>query len=118
MTLTLRLSTASTEAMPSNELSLVHPVSPSTQYRQVNTTSSAVKSLPSDHLSPSFNFHVIDIRSSAKPPFSCVGISAASADTRLPSGSYLAKGSSVTAPASRSLKPPDRYGLGREGACQ
>ncbi len=65
-------------------------------------------SLPSDHFRPSFSFQVIDIRSWEKPPFLIVGIWAASAGTRLQSGSYLARGSNVIAPASKSLVPPDR----------
>ena len=92
----------------------LHPRSSS----QVKATSSAVMSLPSDHFRPSFSFHVIDTRSWEKPPFSIVGIWAASAGTRLPTGSYLASGSNVIAPASASLVPADRYGPGRVGACQ
>ena len=47
------------------------------QYSPVNTTSSAVTGVPSDHFMPGFSFQVIDVRSSATPPFSTVGISVA-----------------------------------------
>ena len=115
---TVSSSRAWIDAIPSNALFAVHPVASSEQYRHVNTTSSDVTSLPSDHFTPSFSFHVIHIRSCENPPFSIVGMSAASAGTILPSGSYLASGSNVIAAASTSFSPADRYGFGTEGACQ
>ena len=99
----MRLSTASTEETPSKWLSAVQPVASLVQYCQVKTASSADTTLPSDQLSPSFSFQVIEVRSCETPPFSMVGISAAKAGTRLPFGVYLARGSSVSAPASLSL---------------
>ena len=84
----------------------------------MKTTSLAVTSLPSDHFTPGRSCHVIDIRSWEIPPLSRVGISDANLGVSFPSGSWLARGSSVIAPASRSLYPSARYGPGREGACQ
>ena len=51
----------------------------------MNTTSSVVISLPSDHLMPFFNYRVTDVRSAATPPFSMVGISSAKEITAKPS---------------------------------
>ena len=74
----------------------------------MNTKSSAVTSLPSDHFNPSFSVQVMDRRSAETPPFPTVGISTANAGTSSPSGPYQASGSSVIAPASRSLNPAER----------
>ena len=43
----------------------------------MNTTSSAVKGLPSCHLTPGLSFQVTDLASAARPPFWIDGISAA-----------------------------------------
>ena len=42
---------------------------------------------------PGFSFHVTDVPSAERPPFSLVGISAASLGLRLPSPSHAASGS-------------------------
>src|SRR6266542_4370848 len=47
------------------------------RYCQVNTTSSAVNALPSDHLASLRSFQVTEVKSFATPPFSTVGLSAA-----------------------------------------
>ena len=77
--LTVKSSNASTEVTSVNALVAEHPVASSVQYCHVNTTSWAVRSLPSDHFRLSLSFHVIDVRSDEMPPFSRVGISAANA---------------------------------------
>src|SRR5690606_41376847 len=77
----VRSSTASTLATPANEPDCVQPVCSSVQYSQVKTASSAVMGVPSDQTRPSLRVQVMDIRSSATPPFSVVGPSAASAGT-------------------------------------
>ena len=84
---TVRSSTASTDLTPASLSMAVQPVGLSMQNRHVKTTSSLVKSLPSDHVTPSINCHVIDRLSLAKPPFSRVGISSASFVVIRPSGS-------------------------------
>ena len=61
--LTVALARASTDVMSANELLAVQPVASSTQYCQVNTTSWAVRSLPSDHLRSSLRFQVIEVKS-------------------------------------------------------
>jgi hypothetical protein len=68
-------------------------VAGSLAYSQLNTTSSAVKGLPSCHLTPGFSFQVTDLPSAARPPFSSEGISAARTSFMLPSGSQQASGS-------------------------
>ena len=78
------------------------------QYWPENTTSAAVTGVPSDHFSPSCSFQVTDFRSSAMPPFSSVGISAARRGTCSPSGLMLASGSSTMLDAISSLVPPER----------
>ena len=118
VTLTVRSSRASTDVTPEKSPLAVHPVASSVQYCHVKTTSCAVRLLPSDQARSSRSVHVMEVRSSATPPLSSVGMSAARAGTSTPSGSYFASGSSVMAPASRSLNPPERYGLSVEGACQ
>src|SRR5215470_12311323 len=70
-------STASTFAIGSKLALVVHAVFSSAQYCQVKTTSSAVKSLPSDHLTPFFSFQVVVVPSFATSPLSIVGISSA-----------------------------------------
>ncbi len=68
-------------------------VAGSDAYSQLNTTSSAVKGLPSCHCTPFLTFQVTDLPSLATPPFCTLGISAARLATRLPSGSQEASGS-------------------------
>ena len=88
------------------------------QYSPVNFTSADVTADPSDHLSPLFSFHVIDLRSALTPPFATVGISSAKNGTSAPVSLYLANGSIIIEDDSMSLVPPDRYGFNIEGACQ
>ena len=68
-------------------------VAGSLAYSQLNTTSSAVKGLPSCHLTPGLSFQVTDLPSADRPPFWIDGISAARIGMRLPSASQLASGS-------------------------
>src|SRR5215475_13600956 len=68
-------------------------VAGSITYSQVNTTSSAVKGLPSCHATFFLSFQVTDMPSFATPPFWRLGASAASTGMTLPSGSYEASGS-------------------------
>ena len=56
-------------------------------YSQLNTTSSAVKGLPSCQTTFFFSFQVTDKPSFATPPFWTLGVSAARTGTTLPSGS-------------------------------
>ena len=78
------------------------------QYCQVNTTSSAVSGVPSDHVTPSLSVQVIEVRSSEMPPFSTVGISSTSQGTISPVSSKCTSGSITIEAASTSLVPPDR----------
>ena len=59
----------------------LQPPSGFMQYSPENTTSVAVSGVPSDQITPGFSFQVIEVKSAATPPFSTVGISAASAGT-------------------------------------
>ena len=72
---------------------VVAAVAGSAAYSQLKTQSSAVNGLPSCHFTPCLSFQVTDVPSLARPPFSMVGISAASTGTRLPSASQPASGS-------------------------
>src|SRR5262249_29708767 len=100
--LTVFGSTASTLAIGSKFDFVVQAVFSSAQYCQVKTTSSAVKSLPSDHLIPFFSFHVTLLRSLATPPLSAVGISSARNDTSCPFSFQRPSGSRITVAASKS----------------
>jgi hypothetical protein len=60
---------------------------------QLKTTSSAVKGWPSCQVTPRLSFQVTERPSADRPPFSRVGISAASCGIRLPSKSQPASGS-------------------------
>src|SRR6185369_2893284 len=88
-------STASTLLTGSKLLDVVQAVAGSAQNCQVKTTSSAVKSLPSDHLMPGLSFQVMLMLSLAIPPLSYDGISAARRATGLPSGPSAASGSMI-----------------------
>ena len=57
------------------------------QKSPLNTTSWAVRGLPSDQVMPSLKFHVMEVKSSATPPLATVGISSTSQGTMTPSGS-------------------------------
>src|SRR5690606_28015543 len=113
----VRSSTASTLATPANEPDCVQPVCSSVQYCQVKTASSAVTGVPSDQTRPSLRVQVMDIRSSATPPFSVVGTSAASAGTISVVGPKNARGSSTIDAAMVSLVPLESIPLTSDGAC-
>ena len=68
-------------------------VAGSAAYAAVNTTSSAVKGLPSCHCTFLLSFQVMDLPSLETPPLARVGTSAAKMGTKLPSGSQAPKGS-------------------------
>ena len=68
-------------------------VAGSETYSQLKTTSSAVKGLPSCHVTPRLSRHTTQVPSLARPPLSTLGTSAARAGTMLPSGSKPASGS-------------------------
>ena len=57
---------------------MTEAVAGSLAYSQLKTASSAVNGLPSCQVTPCFSFHVTDLPSAAMPPFSLVGITAAS----------------------------------------
>jgi hypothetical protein len=59
----------------------------------LNTTSSAVKGLPSCQTTPFLRFQITHVPSRATPPFSTLGSCAARIGTTLPSGSKPASGS-------------------------
>lgn len=80
-------STASTAVTPSKFEACAHPVPSVVQYCHENTTSAAVKGVPSDHWMSGFSFQVTVVRSSLTPPFSSVGISVARIGTMFPSWS-------------------------------
>jgi hypothetical protein len=80
-TRTVRSSTATTSATPANRSVNEQPEPSAMQYSHENTTSAEVSGVPSDHTTPSLRVQVTDIRSSATPPFSTVGISVASLGT-------------------------------------
>ena len=65
----------------------LQPISSFRQYSAENTTSAAVNGVPSDHTMSCLSVQVMDFRSAATPPFSTVGISAASAGTIVPESS-------------------------------
>ena len=106
--LTVSSSIASTAVTLSKYWTCAQPPSGSVQYSQVKTTSSAVKGVPSDQVTPGFSFQVIDFRSSEMPPFSTVGISEASQGTISPFWSKRTSGSSTSEELSTSLVPLDR----------
>ena len=62
----------------------LQPISSFRQYSAENTTSAAVNGVPSDHTTSCLSGQVIDMRSTATPPFSTVGISEASAGIMVP----------------------------------
>ena len=68
-------------------------VAGSAAYSQLKTTSSALKGLPSCHLTPFLRRHTTEVPSRATPPFSTLGSSAARIGTTPPSGSKPASGS-------------------------
>ncbi len=68
-------------------------VAGSPAYWAVNTTSSAVKGLPSCQVTPFLSFQTTERPSADRPPLSRVGMLSASTGTRLPSGSQAASGS-------------------------
>src|SRR5438552_4308694 len=118
VTLTVFLSTASTDFTASQEPTVGGAVSFVVTYFHVNTTSSAVKSEPSDHFTPGFNFQVAVVPSDEKPPFAVVGNSAARPSTGLPSPPKYANGSTTSVEASESLVPCERCGFKIVTACQ
>ena len=65
----------------------MQPISSFMQYVAENTTSAAVNGVPSDHVTPCLSVQVMDLRSAATPPFSTVGMAAASAGTMAPESS-------------------------------
>ena len=79
-----RASTPVTSLKP--EIAL-QPISSFRQYSALNTTSAAVNGVPSDHTMSCLSGQVMDMRSAATPPFSTVGMSAASAATMVPESS-------------------------------
>ena len=62
----------------------MQPISSFRQYAAENATSAAVSGVPSDQVTPCLRVQVMDLRSAATPPFSTVGIAAASAGTMVP----------------------------------
>src|SRR5438105_13904229 len=66
------LSGASTDLMLLTVCASVAAVAGSLTYLYVKTTSSEVKSVPSDHLTPCFNFQVMLEKSAAMPPLAVV----------------------------------------------
>src|SRR5215212_1280948 len=110
-------STASTLLIGSKLLAVVQAVAGSAQYCHVKTTSSAVKSVPSDHLTPDLSFQVMLRLSLAIPPFSYEGISSARRATGLPSGPSAASGSVIRREASASLVPWALWVFRMVGAC-
>ena len=62
----------------------LQPISSFRQYAAENTTSAAVNGVPSDQTTSCRSGQVMDMRSAATPPFSTVGMSAASAGTIVP----------------------------------
>ena len=66
---------ATTDFTPVMKSEFGSAVASSAMYLDVNTTSSAVTAVPSDHLSPSMSFHVTVVKSEETPPFATVGIS-------------------------------------------
>ena len=62
----------------------LQPISSFRQYAAENATSAAVNGVPSDQVTPCLSVQVMERRSAATPPFSTVGISAASAGTMVP----------------------------------
>ncbi len=68
-------------------------VAGSRAYSQVKTQSSAVKGLPSCHVTPFFSFQVTALPSADKVPSSRPGIVSARMGRRLPSASQPASGS-------------------------
>jgi len=86
---------------------------------KVKATSSALKGVPSDHLTFWRSFHVTVMRSADTPPLATVGISAARPfASGFASGPYDASGSVTRRAASLSLMPVARCGLRIVGACQ
>src|SRR5262245_2490113 len=118
VSLTVVGSTASTFSIGRKFARVKQAVASSAQYCQVNTTSSAVKSLPSDHLMPGLSFQVTVLRSLETSPFSTVGTSAARFSESLPFSSHEASGSTIRRAASASLVPVARCGLSVVTACQ
>ena len=96
---------------------VTHADAGSDAYCQLKTTSSAVNGLPSCHCTPRLSFQVTDLPSAASPPFSRLGISAASTGKRSPSGSQRASGSWKMREASCSLVPVAKCGLSNVGPC-
>ena len=68
-------------------------VAGSLAYSQLNTRSSAVRGLPSCHLTPGLSFQVTDLASAASPPFWIDGNLGGENRLELPSASQLASGS-------------------------
>ena len=119
MTTTVFASFATTDFTPSVLDSVVAAVAASCTYVNVNATSSAVKAVPSDHLTPVRSFHVTVVKSADTPAFATVGISAARPlASGFPSGPYDASGSRIRRDASLSLVPVAWCGLRIVGACQ
>src|SRR5690554_6381534 len=113
----VRSSTASTLATPANEPESVQPVCSSVQYCQVKTAYSAVTGVPSDQTRPSLRVLWMDIRSSATPPFTVIGTSAASACTISVLGPKNARGSSTIDAAMVSLVPLESLTSTSDWAC-
>src|SRR2546430_1328983 len=85
---------ATTDFTPDMKSEFGSAVASSAMYLDVNTTSSAVTAVPSDHLSPLTRFHVTVVKSEETPLLSTVGISFASPfATGLPSTPHEASGS-------------------------
>src|SRR5215475_7329131 len=84
---------------------VVAAVAGSEAYSALNTTSSAVKGWTSCHFTSVLSFHVTDMPSAATPPFSRLGISAASTGKSSPSVLVLGTHGEVRVEQGRTLPP-------------
>src|SRR3954470_5132511 len=116
---TVASSLATTDATPSQYVTVDAAVAGSHWYLNVNATSLALNGVPSDHVTPVRSFQVTVLKSAVTPPLDGVGISAANPfGTGRPSLPNDASGSRTRRLASASFVPVAWCAFRIVGACQ